>query len=102
MRRLLLIGAILAMAAGTGMAQAEKPLLMQQPTVNRTHVVFAYAGDLWIVARQGGEASRLTTGQGIEGKPIFSPDGTHLAFTGQYDGNTDVYIVPAAGGVPRR
>jgi Tol biopolymer transport system component len=64
--------------------------------------VFAYAGDLWSVPRDGGAAARLTSGTGIETDPQFSPDGTHIAFTGEYDGNVDVFVVPAAGGVPKR
>ncbi|MBX3276744.1 MAG: PD40 domain-containing protein [Acidobacteria bacterium] len=80
----------------------QQPLLMRNPTLSRTHIVFSYAGDLWIVGRDGGEASRLTTGVGNESNPIFSPDGQWIAFTGEYDGNVDVYIVPAAGGVPKR
>ncbi len=83
-------------------AQSEHPLLLQKPTVSRTHVVFSYAGDLWIAPREGGEAHRLTVGLGIETDPAFSPDGSLIAFTGEYDGNVDVYVVPAAGGVPRR
>ena len=78
------------------------PLLMRNPTVNSTDIVFSYAGDLWIVSRQGGEARRLTSGAGNEANPIFSPDGQTVAFTGDYDGNVDVYTVPAAGGVPKR
>ncbi|MFZ2054236.1 MAG: PDZ domain-containing protein [Candidatus Aminicenantales bacterium] len=81
---------------------AETSLLLQQPTLSNTHVVFAFAGDLWAVSREGGEARPLTTGIGTESDPLFSPDGTLVAFTGEYDGNVDVYIVPAAGGVPRR
>src|SRR5262245_50528669 len=76
--------------------------LFQKPTVNRTHIVFVYAGDLWIVPREGGDARRLTNGAGEETNPVFSPDGTKVAFTGQYDGNVDVYVVPATGGVPKR
>jgi tricorn protease len=83
-------------------AQGEKPLLMREPTVNATQIVFAYAGDLWRVPRTGGEAIRLTSSIGIESDPCFSPDGKEIAFTGQYDGNTDVYVMPAAGGEPRR
>jgi tricorn protease len=79
-----------------------KPLLFQKPAVSRTHVAFGFAGDLWIVPREGGEAKRLTNGVGLETDPIFSPDGTQIAFTGEYEGNLDVYVVPAAGGTPRR
>jgi tricorn protease len=89
-------------AASICSAQAEKPTLFQKPTLSKTHVVFVYAGDLWIADRAGGDARRLTTGIGIETDPYFSPDGAMLAFTGEYDGNVDVYVVPAAGGVPKR
>lgn len=81
---------------------AEAPLLLQSPTVNKTHIVFVYAGDLWSVPRSGGDAVRLTTGPGSESAPVFSPDGSQIAFTGEYDGNVDVFIVGAAGGVPKR
>ena len=82
--------------------ESEKPMLFRKPTVSRTHIVFSYAGDLWIVAREGGNATRLTANPGVETDPVFSPDGSQIAFTGQYDGNTDVFTVSAAGGVPRR
>jgi tricorn protease len=77
-------------------------LLLRWPTLSRTQIVFSYAGDLWSVPREGGEARRLTTGVGQESGPIFSPDGSQIAFTGQYDGNYDVYVIPADGGMPRR
>ncbi|PYR68098.1 MAG: protease, partial [Acidobacteria bacterium] len=76
--------------------------LLHTPTMNRSQIVFSYAGDLWAVSRQGGTATRLTAGPGIETLPVFSPDGQTLAFTGEYDGNVDVYTMPAAGGVPKR
>src|SRR5205085_6757021 len=100
-RAILLVLLILAMA-GVGAAQTDKPLLMRQPTLSKTQIVFVYAGDLWIVPRTGGSAERLTTGVGVETTPVFSPDGSMIAFTGEYDGNVDAYVVPAAGGVPRR
>src|SRR5262245_47380661 len=78
------------------------PLLLREPTLNRTSIVFSFGGDLWSVSREGGEARRLTTGSGMEQVPRFSPDGSQIAFTGEYDGNTDVFWVPAEGGVPRR
>ncbi len=81
---------------------AEQPLLLQKPTVNKTHIVFSYAGDLWSVPREGGEASRLTVGEGIETDPVFSPDGSLIAFQGEYEGNQDVYVIPATGGTPKR
>ena len=84
------------------LAQAERPLLLRHPTVSQTQIVFSFAGDLWIVARDGGDARRLTSGIGQETDPFLSPDGTQVAFSGEYDGNQDVYVVPAAGGVPRR
>jgi tricorn protease len=82
--------------------QTGTTLLMRNPTLSRTHIAFSYAGDLWTVSREGGEASRLTTGVGNEANPIFSPDGQSIAFTGEYDGNVDVYLVAATGGVPKR
>jgi tricorn protease len=93
---------VLLGAAAAGAAETDKPLLLQQPTMSRTQVVFAFAGDLWIVGRDGGDARRLTTGAGLKTDPVFAPDGTQVAFTGQYDGNFDVYVIPATGGVPRR
>jgi len=66
-------------------------LLLRKPTVSRTQIAFSYGGDLWIVDRNGGEARRLTIDVGIESDPYFSPDGAWIAFTGEYDGNEDVF-----------
>jgi len=81
---------------------ASGPLLMQTPTLSKTHIAFSYAGDLWLVAREGGEARLLTSGDGTKTNPVFSPDGSMIAFSGDYDGNVDVYVMPSEGGVPRR
>ena len=102
MKRVFFTLSLMILMAVGAFAQSNTPLLLQGPTLSRTQIVFVYAGDLWIVNRDGGDASRLTTGVGIESNPIFSPDGQTIAFTGQYDGNTDVYTVSASGGVPRR
>ncbi len=72
-------------------------------TVHDKQLVFTYArGDLYTVASTGGVARKLTSGDGFEMFARFSPDGKWLAFTGQYDGNTEVYVMPAEGGTPRR
>lgn len=83
-------------------ADKENPLLLQKPALSATHIVFVFGGDLWSVSREGGEAARLTSSPGLETNPAFSPDGSLLAFSGEYDGNTDVFVVPASGGVPQR
>lgn len=81
---------------------AQTTRLLRQPDISRSQIVFAYANDLWLVASQGGEARRLTSFQGSESNPHFSPDGQWIAFSGEYGGNVDVYVVPVSGGEPRR
>jgi len=78
----------------------DTPLLAQRPALSRTHIVFFFAGDLWRVSREGGAAQRLTIGPGVETSPVFSPDGSSIAFTGEYDGNVDVFVIPGEGGEP--
>ncbi len=85
-----------------GAHAADKPHIFQHPALSRDLIAFGFAGDLWTVPRAGGVAHRLTTGVGIESDPVFSPDGNTIAFTGDYDGNTDVFTIPTAGGVPFR
>ena len=82
-------------------AQDEKPLLLRQPTLSRTDIVFVFGDDLWKVARDGGDAIRLTAGPGIKRGPHFSPDGEWIAFTGEYDGKLNVYVMSGSGGTPR-
>ncbi len=76
--------------------------LMREPAVSATQIAFIYAGDVWVAPKEGGLAVRLSTPKGEESFPRFSPDGSLVAFTGNYDGNEDVYVVPADGGVPKR
>ncbi len=77
--------------------------LLSEPALSEHHVAFAYAGDLWIAERDAGtRARRLTSHAGRELNPRFSPDGETIAFSAEYDGNVDVYLVAAGGGVPRR
>jgi len=76
--------------------------LLRFPTTDGDKIVFTYAGQLYLVPKQGGTARQLTTGDGYAIFPRFSPDGKWLAFTGQYDGNTEVYLMPANGGTPKR
>src|SRR5262245_40309754 len=83
-------------------AAAQGTRLLRKPTVSRDSVAFEYAGDLWIVGRSGGSARRLTSTQGVEIEPYFSPDGSKIAFTSTVAGNTDIYVVRAAGGDPKR
>jgi len=76
--------------------------LLHQPATNGTHVAFVYADDLWVARLDGSDVRRLTTDDGVESKPAFSPDGRQIAFSAQYDGNTDVFLLPVEGGAPRR
>jgi tricorn protease len=89
------------LASNTALAQLDARMI-QQPAVSERHIAFSYAGDIWIVPKEGGIAHRLTSAPGQETFPRFSPDGNHVAFTGNYDGNTDVYVIPTKGGDPLR
>ena len=94
---------LLALSAATGAkADGNEARLLRFPATNGTDIVFSYAGDLYTAPIAGGEARRLTSHVGYEIFPCFSPDGKTIAFTGEYDGNREVYIIPADGGEPRR
>jgi tricorn protease len=96
-----LLAVLLAAAPGFAPAQEETGLL-RFPAIFGDQVVFTYAGDLFTVAAAGGVARRLTSDVGYEMFARFSPDGKSIAFTGQYDGNTEVFLMPALGGIPQR
>ncbi len=76
--------------------------LLRFPAIHGNQIVFSYAGDLYTVSASGGTARKITNDVGNELFARFSPDGKWLAFTGQYDGNTEVFLIPSAGGVPKR
>ncbi len=76
--------------------------LFRYPDVSATQIVFSYANDIWIAPKEGGTALKLSSPPGVESYPKFSPDGKSVAFTGNYDGNSDVYAMPVNGGIPVR
>ena len=97
-----LLSAVLYLAFITiGNAQKETKL-MRQPALSDTHIAFVYAEDLWVANKDGSDPKRLTIDEGVESNPIFSPDGSMIAFNAEYDGNSDVFIVPTKGGIPKR
>ncbi len=76
--------------------------MLRYPAVSRDRIAFVYAGDVWLVAKEGGAAVRLTSSPGEEIFPRFSPDGSKVAYSASYDGNVDVYVIPTVGGEPTR
>jgi tricorn protease len=103
MNKLVSIAALFLAVSLTGTGeQRHELLLLQTPTLSKTQIAFTYGGHIWIVSRQGGRAERLVTGMDRLSNPVFSPDGSQVAYAGEYDGNIDVYVVPATGGEPRR
>ncbi|MFB6248751.1 MAG: PDZ domain-containing protein, partial [Salinibacter sp.] len=97
---LLLLLGLTGLATSTALGQGTR--LLREPTVENGTVVFAYANDLWVVGSGGGDAERLTSFPGTETQPHLSPDGERVAFTGEYDGDTDVFVVSVDGGQPTR
>ncbi len=92
---------LLPLLAAVSVSAGEKGYL-RTPDIHGKQVVFCAEGDIWSVSDEGGRALRLTTHAGTEFYPTFSPDGRRVAFTGQYDGNRDIFVMPATGGEPRR
>ena len=98
----LLLGGMTLSAVGGPAEVTDEARLLRFPATNGTEVVFSYAGDLFTAPLSGGEARRLTSHIGYEMFAHYSPDGKTIAFTGEYDGNREVYIIPAKGGEPVR
>src|SRR5688500_3600797 len=86
----------------TAFAQERLTRLLRQPDIHGDTVAFVYAGDIWLASTRGGDARRLTSGEGMEYFPKFSPDGRWIAFTGDYTGSRQVFVVSADGGTPRQ
>jgi len=100
---------IIAVALGSLALASEQPSpqqvnarLLQMPAVSATQIAFVFAGDIWIASKSGGPAFRLSSPRGAESFPRFSPDGSSIAFSGNYEGNNDIYVMPVIGGEPRR
>lgn len=102
MLRRLIPALLLLTVAASPVFALEDCRLMRMPDIQGDRIAFVYSGDLWTVARAGGIAQRLTTHDGFEVFPKFSPDGRTIAFTGEYDGNTDAFTIAASGGEPAR
>ncbi|OYV73298.1 MAG: hypothetical protein B7Z72_02820, partial [Gemmatimonadetes bacterium 21-71-4] len=97
------VAAALALGLWPAVAATQSTRFLQQPDVSARYVAFAYAGDIWLAPRDGGDARRITSSPVAQaGDPHFSPDGKWLAFSASYGGNPDVYVVPVDGGTPRR
>ncbi|HEY6400653.1 MAG TPA: peptidase S41, partial [Blastocatellia bacterium] len=96
---LIAVGVISLSAPLTVQAQTK---LLRFPDIHGDRVVFTYGGDLWVASTSGGAATRLTAHPGVEVFAKFSPDGKWIAFTGQYDGDEQVYVIPSSGGEPRQ
>lgn len=92
----------LAAIAVSNLSAQNNAGLFRYPDVSATQIVFAYANDIWVVSKDGGNAIKLSSPPGVESYPKFSPDGKSIAFTGNYDGNNDVYVMPVNGGIPLR
>jgi tricorn protease len=101
MMRVLLFASLMMMALGATAAGAQSHL-MRYADIHGNLIVFTYEDDLWLAPSDGGDAWRLTSHPGVERYARFSPDGHQIAFTGQYDGGTDIYVMDATGGVPQR
>jgi tricorn protease len=102
-----LLAALAALVSSPAVRSAGGPdvtdtRLLTQPAISGSHIAFIYAADLWMCDVDGKNVRRLTGDLGRESNPAFSPDGSLIAFSAQYDGNTDVYAMPSSGGVPRR
>jgi tricorn protease len=102
LKRMMTVAALLMSGWGfVASASTQPPLLLRDPTLSRTQIAFSYGGYIWTTNRDGSHLQQLTKG-GEESKPVFSPDGSQIAFSANFDGTGGVYVMPSAGGKPRR
>src|SRR5688500_3887004 len=101
MKRGLMLAAMLVISA-TLSAQENLTRLLRQPDIQGDRIAFVYGGDIWIADARGGDARRLTSDEGLEYFPKFSPDGRWIAFTGEYTGSRQVFVISIDGGTPRQ
>ncbi len=102
MSRLFALLIFLIVSCSISEAQTRIRQAFESASVSRSEITFSFAGDLWLVDRSGGEARRLTSFPGWKLNPVFSPDGSEIAFTMYLNGNLDLYVIPTSGGEPRR
>lgn len=94
---------LLLILSGSGHLSATDDVrLLRFPDINNDLIAFVYAGDIWTVSSNGGEARRLTSHEGLELFPKISPDGKWIAFSGEYSGSRQIFVMPSTGGVPRQ
>ncbi|RMD93496.1 MAG: peptidase S41, partial [Calditrichaeota bacterium] len=99
LRILLVIGLLLGAEHALAQVNAR---MFRYPDVSQKYITFVYAGDIWVAPKEGGLANHLSSPRGEESFPRFSPDGNTIAFSGNYNGNTDIYLIPTLGGTPKR
>jgi tricorn protease len=97
-----LCAAVLLCPCVISQASEDGTRLLRQPSVSKDHLAFVYGGDIWVSDRDGSHPVQLTSNPAAEFAPHFSPDGKWIAFSANYDNNTDVYVIPVEGGQPRR
>ncbi len=104
MKRALFLFISLILTAGSinKSLAADDARMLRFPDIKKDLIAFVYAGDIWSVGSNGGEARRLTSHQGLELFPKISPDGQWIAFSGEYSGSRQIFVIPSAGGVPRQ
>ena len=98
----LLTGLLATTTLYTSAAAHDVTKLLRDPALSENHITYVYAGDIWVADRDGTNSRRLTSSPSEESSPTFSPDGSLIAYTGRYENNNDVYIIPTSGGQPTR